>query len=393
MNERNSEAFRAPEIAWGAASRDLWLLDPAVAFLNHGSFGATPRAVLAAQDEWRRRMERRPTGFMAYELPAALRDAAARLAGFLGARGDDLAFVENATAGCNAVLGSLALGPGDEILVIDHGYAAVRKAAEHAAARAGARVVEAILPFPAPTATAIVESVAGRLGPRTRLAIFDHVTSPTALVLPIAQLVALCRSAGAPVLVDGAHAPGMLELDVPAAGADWYVGNCHKWLMAPKGAGFLWASPERQAGLHPPVISHGLGQGFLAEFDWIGTRDPSGWLAVPAAIDFHERLGGARLRRRNRAVVQDAANGLAASWRTIRGADDAGLAGSMATVRLPLPAGESTPERALELRRRLDCEHRIEVPVISFAGALWVRISAQAYNEPADYERLKAAFV
>ena len=371
-------------------TRDEWLLDPEVAFLNHGSFGATPRAVLAEQDRWRVAMERRPTHFMDRELPPALRTAVARLAAFVGARAEDLVFVENATAGCNTVLRSLRFAPGDEILVTDHGYPAVRKAAEYVAARAGARVVEAAVPFPLQDAAQVVAAVSPRLGPHTRLAIVDHITSPTAVIFPVRELTALCRVAGVPVLVDGAHAPGMLSLDVPSVGADWYTGNCHKWLMAPKGSAFLWVAPDRQADIHPLVISHGFGQGFAAEFAWVGTRDPSAWLSVPAAIDFHERLGGARLRERNAALAREQASLLTRAWATERGAPDA-LTGSMAAVRLPLRE-EATTERAWELRRKLFDDHRIEVPVTAFAGALWARVSAHAYNRPEDYARLAACF-
>jgi isopenicillin-N epimerase len=371
-------------------SRDGWLLDPEVAFLNHGSFGATPRAVLAEQDRWRALMERHPTNFMSEELPPALRAAAAHLAAFVGARAEDLVFVENATAGCNAVLRSLVFAPGDEILVTDHGYPAVRKAAEYVAACFGARVVEATVPFPLQDSAQVVAAVAAQLGPRTRLAIFDHITSPTATIFPVRELIELCRAAGVPVLIDGAHAPGMLSLDVPSLGADWYTGNCHKWLMAPRGSAFLWVAPERQADTHPLVISHGFGQGFTAEFDWVGTRDPSAWLSVPAAIDFHERLGGARLRERNAALAREQARLLARIWRTERGAPD-GLTGSMAAVRLPLSEA-ATAERALQLRRTLFDAHRIEAPVTAFVGALWVRVSAHAYNRPQDYARLAASF-
>jgi isopenicillin-N epimerase len=223
----------------GAAIRHEWNLDPAFLTVNHGSFGATPRVVLAAEAAWRRRMEAQPTRFFAHELPAALRGAAARLAGFLGARGEDLVFVENATSGCNAVLRSLTFAPGDEILVLDHGYGAVVKAARHAAARAGARVVEAAIPFPGTDDDRVVASVTAALTPCTRLAVLDHVTSASALVLPLARMAASCHAAGVPVLADGAHAPGNIDLDVPAIGADWYAGNCHKWLCAPKGCGFL----------------------------------------------------------------------------------------------------------------------------------------------------------
>jgi isopenicillin-N epimerase len=371
-------------------SRDEWLLDPAVAFLNHGSFGATPRTVLAEQERWRARMERHPTHFMSEELPPALRAAAARLAAFVGSEAKDLVFVENATAGCNTVLRSIPLAPGDEILVTDHGYPAVRKAAEHAAARAGARVIEAVVPFPLDDPAQVTAAVAAKLGPRTRLAIFDHVTSPTAVIFPVRELTALCRAAGALVLIDGAHGPGMLDLDVPSIGADWYTGNCHKWLMAPKGSGFLWTSSQQQAETHPLVISHGFGQGFTAEFDWIGTRDPTSWLSVPAAIDLHGRLGGARLRERNAALAREQANNLARIWNTERGTPDE-LTGSMAAVRLPLP-GAPSPEHAHALRRKLFDDQRIEVLVAAFTGSLWARISAHAYNRPADYARLAACF-
>ena len=227
-----------------AVCRSEWLLDPQRTFLNHGSYGATPRAVLKEQDRWRERMECSPTSFFANELPAALRGAANTVAGFLGGCGKDFAFVENATAGCNAILNSLALATGDEILLTNHGYAAVRKAVAHVAANSGARVVEAPVPFPTTAAAQIIEAVGSRLGPRTRLAILDHVTSPTAIIFPVRELVSLCHAAGTRVLIDGAHAPGMLSLDVPAIGADWYVGNCHKWLMAPKGSAFIWAAPR-----------------------------------------------------------------------------------------------------------------------------------------------------
>jgi isopenicillin-N epimerase len=385
-------AFSSPpaDASCPDVSRDEWLLDPEIAFLNHGSFGATPRTVLAEQERWRVRMERHPTHFMSEELPPALAAAAARLAAFVGARTEDLVFVENATAGCNTALRSLRFAPGDEILVTDHGYPAVRKAAEYVAARAGARVVEAAVPFPLQDAAQVVAAVSSRLGTRTRLAILDHITSSTAVVFPVHELTALCRAAGVPVLIDGAHAPGMLSLDVPSVGADWYTGNCHKWLMAPKGSAFLWVAPDRQADTHPLVISHGFGQGFTAEFAWVGTRDPSAWLSVPAAIDFHKRLGGARLRERNAALAREQATLLAHTWQTERGAPDA-LTGSMAAVRLPLHEA-ATAERAIELRRKLFDEHRIEVPITAFAGALWARISAHAYNRPEDYARLAACF-
>jgi isopenicillin-N epimerase len=374
----------------GGIPRSEWKLDPNFTFLNHGSYGATPRAVIAEQDRWRERMEQHPTGFMTYELPTALREAAAHLATFVGCNGMDLAFVENATVGCNAVLNSLSFSAGDEILVTDHGYAAVRHAAEHVARKTGARIVEAKVAFPTTGSQPIVDAVASQLGPRTRIAILDHITSPTAVIFPIGELASLCHSAGASVLIDGAHGPGMLSLDISSIGADWYVGNCHKWLMAAKGSAFLWTDPKWQREIHPLAISHGYGLGYTAEFDWIGTRDPSAWLSVPAAIDFHMRMGGPSLRARNIKLACASATWLAHLWKTERGSPD-DLTGSMATVRLPL-SGAATIERAIELRAWLFEAHRIELAIMPFAGSLWARISAQGYNEPADYQRLLEVF-
>jgi isopenicillin-N epimerase len=370
-------------------SRNEWLLDPEVTFLNHGSYGALPRIVFAEQDRWRRRMESHPTGFMTYELPQAIREVTSRLAAFVGGQGKDFALIENATVGCNTVLSSLIFSAGDEILLTDHGYPAVRKAVEYTALRAGARVVEVSVPFPVSDPSQVIEAVASKLGSRTRLVILDHVTSPTAIIFPVRELTTLCRAAGACVLIDGAHGPGMLSLDIPSIGADWYVGNCHKWLMAPKGSAFLWAKPARQVDLHPLVISHGYGRGFAAEFDWTGTRDPTAWLAVPAAIDFHNQIGGPSLRDRNAKLARESATLLASHWKTERGSADL-VTGSMAAVRLPL-RGVATPERAEKLRVQLFEVHRIEVAITAFADSVWARISAQAYNEPADYERLAQA--
>jgi isopenicillin-N epimerase len=369
----------------GRAIRHEWTLDPTWLSVNHGSFGATPRRVLAAQNEWRRRMEAQPGRFFRREMIPALREAAGRVAAFLGAEGRDLAFVENATTGCNAVLRSLRLEPGDEILTLAHGYGAVRNAARFVAEQAGAAVIELPLPFPRPTAQAITECVSGALTGRTRIAVIDHITSPSALVLPVAEIVATCKRAGVPVLIDGAHGPGQVPLDLPTIGADWYAGNCHKWLCAPKGCGLLWAAPERQTSLHPVTISHGLGGGFLAEFDWTGTRDPSAFLAVGAAIEFFESLGGPALMERNANLARQAARFLADRLGTEIGAD-AGMNAAMGLLRLPL-RGPMTPARADGIRERL-LDVRADAPVHVIDGSAWVRVSAHAYNEMQDYECL-----
>ncbi|MFM8678887.1 MAG: aminotransferase class V-fold PLP-dependent enzyme [Alphaproteobacteria bacterium] len=377
------------DMPFGHPMRALFALDPDIAFLNNGSFGACPLRVLAEQDAIRREMERQPVAFFADAAPGRVREAAGVLARFLGAAPEDTVFVENATAGMNAVLRSLSFAPGDEVLTTDHVYGAVRNVLAHLEARAGIRVVEAALPWPARGEDEVVAAVEAGFGPRTRLLLVDHVASRSALVLPVARLVALARARGVPVLVDGAHAPGLLALDVPALGAEWYVGNCHKWLFAPKGAAFLWARRESQAGLVPGVVSHGHGGGFAASFDWVGTRDLSSWLAVPAGIAFLEGIGAERLRARNHALALAMAETLAAAWGTEVGAPRSMLS-AMAPVRVP-GAPEASWEAGRALRRRLWQEHRVEVPVMPVGDALWARISAQAFNVPQDYRRLASA--
>ncbi len=365
----------------GRAIRHAWRLDPDFLTVNHGSFGAVPDCVLAEQESWRRRMEAQPTRFMATVFPAAVREAAGSLAAFVGARAEDIAFVDNATSGCNAVLRSLQFRPDDEVLVLNHGYGAVRNAVRFVTERAGARITEAAIPFPHATADAVVEAIAAALTPRTKLMVLDHITSGSAFVLPAARIVAACHAAGVPVLIDGAHGPGQIALDLHAIGADWYTGNCHKWLCAPKGAAFLWTSPGRQAETHPPVISHGFGKGYLTEFDWTGTRDPSAILSVPAAIAFHEHLGGAALRERNTALAAEAAVLVAQRLNTEMIASD--MNGAMRLARLPI-----APETgALAVRARL-LAAGTDAPVHAIGGALWLRLSAFAYNEVDDYARL-----
>lgn len=359
-----------------------WDLDPDFLTVNHGSFGATPIMVRTAQRGWQERMERQPTRFVTTELGPAIRRAAGVLAEFLDAPHEELAFVDNATTGCNAVLRSLALSGGDEIVILSHAYGAVRNAVTHVAVSRGVRVVEAAVPFPDPAPDAITASVAAALSPATRLVVLDHITSASALVIPAQDIVRLAHAAGAKVLIDGAHAPGQIDLSLTGIGADWYVGNCHKWLCAPKGCAFIHA--REQAGLHPVVISHGYGQGFLAEFDWTGTTDFSRFLAVEDAIAHHRRLGGAALRERNRILAAEAVARLAERFGTQPGGGPE-VSAAMGTVRLPI--ADATPERALAIRQAL-MKHGTDAPVHALDGALWLRLSAFAYNEPGDYERL-----
>ncbi len=361
-----------------------WDLDPDFLTVNHGSFGATPKPVIAAQRIWQDQLERQPSRFMSTVYPTVIRNAADTLAAFLNADGKDLVFVDNATTGCNAVLRSLMFRPDDEILMLSHAYGAVRNAARHVAEQASARIVEAFVPFPNPTSIALVDAVKAAITPRTRLAVIDHVTSGSAIVLPIQRIAAACHDAGVKILVDGAHAPGQLDLDLTVTGADWYVGNCHKWLCAPKGCAFLHALPDAQTDLHPGTISHGFGKGFLPEFDWTGTTDPSRFLAITAALDFHQGLGGPQLRQQNKLLAAQGAALIAQHLGTEVGTTG-GQAGAMATIRLPVDG--TTAEHAMAIRKQLMLAGT-DAPVHALNGALWVRLSAFVYNELDDYAAL-----
>ncbi|TBR24624.1 aminotransferase class V-fold PLP-dependent enzyme, partial [bacterium] len=286
-----------------ALARRLWTLDPSWHYLNNGSFGACPRPVLKAQDACRARMERQAVKFMDEELPGGLRKAADALGRFVGAQGRDIVFVDNATAAANAVLRSFPWRRGDRCLMGSHAYPAVRFAAERLAAERGFKVVYARVPSRVRGPKDIVEAYARALGPRTRLVVVDHIAAPSALVFPVRDIARAAKAAGARVLVDGAHAPGQIPLDLSALGVDYYTGNLHKWLFAPKGSAFLWARRAVQDGLVPVVTSNNAGQGYLKEFEWTGTKDPSPYLCSPAGLAFHKRLGGRALMDRNRALA------------------------------------------------------------------------------------------
>lgn len=382
--------------------RRLWPLDPSVTFLNHGSFGACPWAVLEAQAALRERMEREPVQFLWRDLEGLLDEAREALGAFVGADPDDLAFVPNATAGVNTVLRSVALAPGDELLVTDHAYNACRNALEAVASRTGARVIVAPVPFPLEGPEAVVASVLDRVGPRTRLALLDHVTSPTGLVLPIGRLVEALGARGVDALVDGAHAPGMVPLDLQALGAAYYTGNCHKWMCAPKGAGFLHVRPDRQAEVRPLAISHGANSPrrdrsrFRLEFDWTGTADPTAYLAVPEAIRYMGSLlpgGWPALMAHNRRTALGARERLCAALHVAPPAPDA-MVGSLVAVPVPEGFGPSpAPREPDPLQAALFARFGIEALVFRWPAppVRILRVSAQLYNMPADYERLADA--
>jgi isopenicillin-N epimerase len=376
-----------------------WTLDPSVTYLNHGAFGACPRVVLEEQTEWSARLEREPVRFFVNELERRLDEVRACVGELVGADAADLAFVANATTGVNTVLASIDFEPGDEVVVTDHGYVACRSAADYWTARRGARVATARVPFPLGGPDDVVRAVLEQVTPRTRLAVLDHVTSPTGLIFPIERLVRELAERGIDTLVDGAHAPAMLPIDIRSLGAAYYTGNLHKWCCAPKSAALLWVRRDRQNSTRPLVISHGASatrtdrSRFLLEFDWKGTSDVTALLSVPAALRFLQGLfpgGLPELRAHNHRLALEARRVVADALGTAPACPD-DMIGSLAAILFPdvMPARPSPDE----LHDRLEQRHAIQVPIVPWPGRSsgFVRIAAQAYNHLAQYEKLALA--
>ena len=361
--------------------------------MNHGSFGAVPRCVAEAQEEWRRRIEAEPVEFLARRASGLVADVKRAIGGWLGMPADDFGLVTNATEGIDAILASIDLKPGDELLTTNHVYNAVRQAMHHAAGRYGASCREIDVPLPIESADQIEQAVLDAVSSRTRLLVVDHITSPTAIVFPVERIAAGCAERGIDVLVDGAHAPGMLPLDVPRIGATYYVGNLHKWACAPRGSAFLWARPDKQSRIHPLAISHNLGQGFAREFDWQGTRDLSAWLAIPRAIEFMAGFGRERVMDHNHRLATWTQGLLCDRWGVspISPADGR-LLGSMCTVPLPPPLDAIGPD-TLPMNQRLYSEFGVEAPLVHWCGRNYIRPCSHLYNLPADYERLADAIL
>jgi isopenicillin-N epimerase len=365
-----------------------WTLDRKLAYLNHGGFGAAPAEVQAEQQKWRSAMERNPAGFLVRQLPDLLSDVRGQVADLLGAEADGLVFTDNATTGTQTVIAQAMLGPGDEVLVTDHCYPAVLAQLRLAAEAAGTTLRVMQVPIPA-GGGAVAEAVLAGLSGQTRLVVVDHIASCSGLVFPVREIAAECRRQGVPLLVDGAHAGGQVPVDLGSLGADFWVGNLHKWLCAPKASAVLYAAPQWRGKLRPLVASHGVFAGYLPAFDWTGTRDPSAILAVPAALSFFKRAGWDAVWQHNNELARRGAELVAGDLGTAT-PDDGWLAAAMRLVRLPDPV-EETVARALE--SQLFSEFGVVVPVTFHGGWQWLRLSAQLYNTIGDYERLASALI
>ena len=385
-----------------------WRLDPAVTYLNHGSYGACPVDVLQVQAAWRERMELEAVRFLSNELDSLLAGARQEIGAFLNADPDGLAFVPNATTGINAVLQSLRFEPGDELLTDDHEYNAIVNVMRAVAERDGARVVIAPIPFPIRGPKEALDAFLDAVTPRTRLAVVSQVTSPTAIILPVAELVAELDARGIDTIVDGAHAPGMIPVDVTALRAAYWTANAHKWLCAPKGSAMQWVREDRRERIHPVVVSHGANDRsgrsrYRAEFDWVGTADPTAYLSIPAAIrwmEAHAPDGGGwpAVMAANHALALAGRDLLAAALGVEPPAPD-WMLGSMAALPVPGLAGD---DDAAQLWRALQAVgYQVPVggwPVPAARSAVdapprhvLIRISAQLYNEPDDYLGLTRA--
>ena len=366
--------------------RAEFLLDPDVTFLNHGSFGACPRAVFERYQEWQRELERQPVLFLARRLDGLLAEARAALAAYVGADPDDLVFVPNATSGVNIAAWPTGLQAGDEVLSTSLEYGALDLAWQHICADFGARYVRVPIALPIADEEEVVEAVWSAVTDRTRVLFLSHHTSATALTLPVAELARRARERGIRTIVDGAHVPAHFPLNLRELDVDFYSGNCHKWLCAPKGAGFLYVRRELQRDVHPLVISWGYRDGhdapFVARHEKQATRDPSAYLTVPFAIEWQRDHAWDEVRARCHALARRAAADLGLPALVPGTRHD--LFGQMVALRLP-------DDAPVDLKERLYDEHRIEIPVMDTDDGRLLRASFQAYNDEGDLERLRAA--
>ncbi|MHB1101604.1 MAG: aminotransferase class V-fold PLP-dependent enzyme [Devosia sp.] len=372
-----------------------FLIDENVVFLNHGSFGACPRPVFETYQNWQFELERQPVAFLGRDLTERMRGPRVALAAELGTGADNIVGLTNATEGLNIVAQSLDLKPGDEILTTDHEYSALEKTWTYVARRTGARIVTIKVPLPLVDEQAFIDAILAGFTDRTRVLFLSHITSPTALVFPIEKLIEVARERGIFTVIDGAHTPGHIRLDLDAMGVDFYAGNCHKWLMTPKGSAFLYARPEMQVLLDPLVISHGWtaeskepgakgafgNSPFIDEMEMQGTRDPAAWLSVPAALAFRTENDWDSVAAHCRALAQDTARRLAERTGLAPLGSPQFCAPQM--VAMPIPDCD-----APALQRDLLERYRIEIPVFKWQDRVIARLSVQGYNSGPQMDRL-----
>ena len=368
---------------------DEFLLRPDMAFLNHGSFGACPRPVFETYQNWQRQLEMQPVEFLGRRINDLLAEARAVLARYLGTEANNLVYVPNATYGVNIVARSLDLQPGDEVLASDHEYGACDRAWRFVCNKRGVRYSNQPIELPLESAEQFIEQLWAGVTPRTRVIFLSHITSPTALIFPLEEVCRRARAEGIMTVIDGAHAPGQIDLALDELGADFYTGNCHKWMCAPKSAGFLYARPELQALLEPLIVSWGWESNspgtstFIDYFEWRGTHDPAAYLSVPAAIDFMTERDWPAVRAACHALALDARDRVVARYGQSLPASDAWWS-QMAL--LPLP-----PCDVAALKRQLWEEFAVEIPNVEWKGRQYLRISVQCYTGPRDIDRLLGA--
>lgn len=381
-----------------AVLREAWSIPDGVTYLNHGSFGPTPREVQTVREQWSAQLAAQPMDFFLRAMEPALDDALAVLGDFIGADAQDLCFVDNATVAMNIVAQSVPLQPGDEILLNNHEYGAVRRIWQAACARQNAKLIQPAIPVPIATASEIVDAIFAAVTPRTKLIIVSHVTSPTAIVFPVEEV---CRRANAlkiPVCIDGPHAIAMRPLSLKKLGCAFYCASLHKWLSAPLGSGFLYVRRDWQQKLIPPVVSwggslSGRSSRWQDDYNWLGTRDPAPFLAVPHAIRFLEDIGVEAFREHGHGLAKIVRERLTNAWNVeALIPDDTQFYGTMITI--PLPPGpilRAKPHAMDPLQTALWEKHRMECPVMDWNGRRHLRVSCHAYNTRADLERLFAA--
>lgn len=384
--------------------REFWSLDPDITFLNHGAFGACPVAILKRQDELRRELERNPMDFLHRTLEPRLDAARQRLADFIGCKFESLTFVPNATTGVNSILQSIDFKPGDEVIVTNHEYNACRNALDYIALRRGLKVVQVGIPYPLTKREEAIHPILEAITPKTRLLLVDHITSATGFIMPVEEIVEEFNKRGIETLVDGAHGPGMLPLQLDKLGATYYTGNCHKWLCTPKGSALLYVRPDCVKGIHPSVISHGYNSmrsdrsKYLIQFGWTGTVCPTPWLCIPETIDYLEKLipgGWPMIRERNHRLVLQGRDLICKMFNIPTPCPDE-FHGSMVTIPIegdPQKRPPTLPRFEAILQNDLWVRHKIEVPIFFWPDlqTRHVRISAQLYNSLEDYQKLADA--